>query len=155
MYKKYLPPPFFLDPFKKKLYFEQKKNKKIKIITPPTPTIFCWTNWEKKWIAKKLIYIYILPLSFFSLHGNGDTIRIGQEIQCLSYAGFSPTRPHWAGLVIESPCPSVCLFVCLRHRVQFFLGLLLALRFTWSDPEKIHATFQKRRRKKKFFFVFF
>ena len=22
---------------------------------------------------------------------------------------FSPTRPHWAELVIESPCPSVCL----------------------------------------------
>ena len=28
------------------------------------------------------------PLSLFSLHGNGDTIRIGQEIQCLQYAGF-------------------------------------------------------------------
>ena len=25
---------------------------------------------------------------FFSLYGNGDTIRIGQEIQCLPYAGF-------------------------------------------------------------------
>ena len=28
------------------------------------------------------------PLSFFSLHGKGDTIRIGQEIQCVQYAGF-------------------------------------------------------------------
>ena len=27
----------------------------------------------------------------FSLHGNGDTIRIGREIQCLLYAGFSST----------------------------------------------------------------
>ena len=26
---------------------------------------------------------------------------------------FSPTRPHLAELVIESPCPSVCLCVCL------------------------------------------
>ena len=26
---------------------------------------------------------------------------------------FSPTRPHWAELVIESPCPSVCVCVCL------------------------------------------
>ena len=33
---------------------------------------------------------------------------------------FSPTRPHWAELVIESPCPSVGVCVCLRHRVQFF-----------------------------------
>ena len=29
---------------------------------------------------------------------------------------FSPTRPHWAELVIESPCPFVCLSVCLCHR---------------------------------------
>ena len=35
-------------------------------------------------------------------------------------ARFSPTRPHWAELVIESPCPSVEMCVCLRHRVQFF-----------------------------------
>ena len=29
---------------------------------------------------------------------------------------FSPTRPHWAELVIESPCPFVVLCVCLCHR---------------------------------------
>ena len=29
---------------------------------------------------------------------------------------FSPTWPQWAELVIESPCPSVCLSVCLCHR---------------------------------------
>ena len=28
------------------------------------------------------------PIHFFSLHGNGETIRIGREIQCLPYAGF-------------------------------------------------------------------
>ena len=27
-------------------------------------------------------------LVFSSLHGKGDTIRIGKEIQCLLYAGF-------------------------------------------------------------------
>ena len=27
--------------------------------------------------------------------------------------GFSPTRPHWAELVLESPCPWRCLSVCL------------------------------------------
>ena len=30
-------------------------------------------------------------------------------------ANFSPTRPHWAELVSKSPCPSVCLSVCVRH----------------------------------------
>ena len=35
----------------------------------------------KKWTITKKNYIY--PLSVFSLHGNGDPIRIGQEIQCL------------------------------------------------------------------------
>ena len=28
------------------------------------------------------------PIKILSLHGNGDTIRIGREIQCLPYAGF-------------------------------------------------------------------
>ena len=32
------------------------------------------------------------------------------------YTRFLPTRPHWAELVIESPCPSVFLSVCLCHR---------------------------------------
>ena len=25
------------------------------------------------------------PINFFSLHGNGDTVRMGQEIPCLPY----------------------------------------------------------------------
>ena len=37
---------------------------------------------------------------FFSRKGNKVTL-------------FSPTRPHWAELVIESPCPSVCGSVCV------------------------------------------
>ena len=46
---------------------------------------------------KKYLYIYIYldppqlffgTLSFFSLHGNGDTICISRKIQCLLYAGF-------------------------------------------------------------------
>ena len=40
---------------------------------------------------------------------------------------FSPTRPHWAELVIESPCPSVCLCVCAIG-CSFFRCLSLALR---------------------------
>ena len=39
------------------------------------------------WTVKKLIKDF--RIKFFSLHGNGDTMRIGQEIQCLPYAGFS------------------------------------------------------------------
>ena len=29
---------------------------------------------------------------------------------------FSPTRPHWAKLVIEPLCPDICGSVVLRHR---------------------------------------
>ena len=34
------------------------------------------------------------------------------EVTVVRMVPFSPTRPHWAELVIESPCPSVCLSVC-------------------------------------------
>ena len=53
---------------------------------------------------------------------------------------FSQTRPHWAELVIELPCPCVCLFVCAIG-CSFFRGLSLALRSHdqfqashWSSP---------------------
>ena len=41
---------------------------------------------------------------------------------------FSLNRPHRADSVIELPCPSVWMSVCLRQGVQFFCGLSLALR---------------------------
>ena len=63
---------------------------------------------------KKKYYVYIkkklkklkimIPLQICI----GPTIRIGRESWCLPYAGFSPTRPHWAELVSKSTCPSVC-----------------------------------------------
>ena len=40
-----------------------------------------------------------------------------------TFKKISPTRPHWAELVIESPCPYVCAIKC-----SFFLGISLALR---------------------------
>ena len=43
--------------------------------------------------------------------GIGATIRIGREMLCLPYAGFSKNRPL-ADSFIESRCPSVCLRVC-------------------------------------------
>ena len=37
----------------------------------------------------KKMYVYLdPPIKFFSYHGNGETIRLGQEIQCLPYAEF-------------------------------------------------------------------
>ena len=39
-------------------------------------------------INKKIEIKIDPPIKFFSLHGNGDTIRNGKEIQCLPYAGF-------------------------------------------------------------------
>ena len=38
------------------------------------------------------------------------------EVNQLRLQVFSPTKPHWAELVIESPRPCVCVCVCLRHR---------------------------------------
>ena len=36
-------------------------------------------------------------------------------------SSFSLNRPHWADSVIESPCPSVWIFVCLYvSKVKFF-----------------------------------
>ena len=52
----------------------------------------------------------------------------------LARTEFSPTRPLWAELVLESPCPSVCLCACLRHGVQFFSRPLIRPQITWPDP---------------------
>ena len=37
---------------------------------------------------------------------------------------------HWADSVIESPCPSVSMFVCLCHQVQFFSRPLIGPQVT-------------------------
>ena len=50
---------------------------------------------------------------------------------------FSVNRPYLADSVIELPCPSAWMSVCLRHWGAVFLGLLLALRS--------HAQFQARK----------
>ena len=47
------------------------------------------------------------------LVGGGSVIDESYPVQ---FFNFSPTRPHWAELVIESPCPSVCVSVRLCHR---------------------------------------
>ena len=56
--------------------------------------------------------------------------KIRPELHLNTSYAFSPTRPHWAELVIESPCPSVCLWFCLRHRVQFFSRPLIGPQVT-------------------------
>ena len=57
-----------------------------------------------------------------------STFRLNFAINNEIIQVFSLNWPHWSDTVIELPCPCVCLFVCLRHQVQFFLGLSLALR---------------------------
>ena len=63
---------------------------------------------------------------------------------------FSPTWPLWAELVIESPCLSVCLFVCLcvhvRHQVQFF--------FEASGYMRVIPCEKSEKKMANFFFVF-
>ena len=61
-------------PPKKRFY--QKKNYPPQIFFGP---------FQKKWNQKK-IDPFIKFLFYF--HGDGDTIRFGQEIQCLAFAGF-------------------------------------------------------------------
>ena len=60
-----------------------------------------------------------------SLDGNFQQNCINYQFHPLFF--FSPTRPHWPELVIESSCPCVCLCVCAIG-CSFFLGLSLALR---------------------------
>ena len=50
---------------------------------------------------------------------------------------FSLNRPHWADLLIELTSLSLCLFVCVRHRIHFFKAyywssLPSALPTTWK-----------------------
>ena len=63
---------------------------------PGTETLKLWVTFELLVTAKrkgKKRNNKIPQLSLFSLHGNGDTIRIGQELQCPPYARFSKNRP--------------------------------------------------------------
>ena len=46
---------------------------------------------EENYIIFFIFLIFFLDTIikfFFLLHGNGDTLRLGREIQCLPYAGF-------------------------------------------------------------------
>ena len=63
---------------------EKYPNALFSLLTIPDPCI----NMNASRAAKKNKKNKIPPLSLFSLHGNGDTIRICQEIQCLPCAGF-------------------------------------------------------------------
>ena len=90
--KKMLPPPTKknVDPLQKKFGTDNKimdrqyKQKKTIGSSPPkkwTPTKKIKP--QKKNYIKKSKNKYIPPLPSFSLHGSGDIIRSGQDIQCL------------------------------------------------------------------------
>ena len=52
--------------------------------------------------------------------GGGGGNNSNAAFNCRDKKNYiSLNRPNWAGSVLESSWPSVCL----RHRVQFFLGL--------------------------------
>ena len=73
--------------FKKKIFDRIKKDrKKYTLIMFFWTTLFFFTNNP----SSKYIHIFGFrsPHYIFSLHGNGDSIQIGQEIQCLPYAFF-------------------------------------------------------------------
>ena len=70
-----------LGPLKKN--FELKKKEKYFLTHPK---IFFGPSQKKN--SFYFFFIFIPTLICFLLHGNGDTIRIGQETKCLPYAGF-------------------------------------------------------------------
>ena len=48
-------------------------------------------------------------------------LQTGNNLMGKSSQGLIFTESaHWANSVLELQCPSVCLSVCLRHRMQFF-----------------------------------
>ena len=57
---------------------------------------------------------HVLPKIIFRLF---QSIGGVDPSEPLSFVGelhrFSPTRPHWAELVSKSPCPCVCMSVCM------------------------------------------
>ena len=53
-------------------------------------------------LKKSLDQKKISRIRFFPLYGNGDTIRIGREIQCLPYAGYLPSRFQISNLICQS-----------------------------------------------------
>ena len=55
-------------------------------MTPPHNKNIVGQTKKNLFVAKKKKIK--IPHLIFSIHGNGDTIRIGQEIQCLPSAGF-------------------------------------------------------------------
>ena len=88
------PPNFIVDPSKKMLDCKKKW-------PPPHLQNLCWTffifffDCQKTHFRppnKKMVDPFQqklnLPLRFFSLPGNYDTICIGRDIQCIPYAGF-------------------------------------------------------------------
>ena len=97
-------------------------------------------EWSEIWILllikglklppkKKLIFDdFFLQSGYFVI---GVTIRIGREMLCLPYAGFSPTRPSGPSW---SRSRDVCMFVCL----SVFLFLCLMSPFHVSFFEASH-----------------
>ena len=61
------------------------KKRMKKMLTFPQQQKVLDTLQKKILPHKKYLNTHI---KFFSLHGNGDTIRISWEIQCRPYAGF-------------------------------------------------------------------
>ena len=51
-------------------------------------------KWKKIKIPPFIVFKYLKKL-----YGNGDTIRIRREIQCLPYVEFFTESAHWANLV--------------------------------------------------------
>ena len=124
----------FLDSSKKNKFWNEKK------IPPPSPQKKCWTTSKPKIRRKKKWF----PNYFFSIHGNGDTICIGWEIQYLPCARFFRT---WSIIVSSSTAWWVN-----PTFPKIFLKKVWECRETFSAWTK--AKQEKKKKRKQFWLVF-
>ena len=90
---------------------------------------------KSSYVQKKVHLLYMVPILYCLIYlwCNKHTVVYSAPFTFFHKASFSklfsPTRPHWAELVIGSPCPSVCLF--------FVCGFFLEKNHATSDQKKL------------------
>ena len=74
----------------------------LALVPPPLKRIFLMSKIPNQKCLVCLL-LFTSPNDLFSLHCNGETMRIGQKIQCFPCAGFSHF-PHFPSLAYSQSC---------------------------------------------------
>ena len=89
---------------------------KTKLFWDCSKIFFSTKFWWSKWVlGARFVSVqnpfYVNNLKELKVRASSN---LGKFLTpCHLFRAFSPTRPHWAELVIESPCPSVDMCVCV------------------------------------------